>query len=96
MNLKLFAILPILIIFITITHFLLLLFLALPRLIQQSPRSCLSIKSGVFFTNIHLVFTSKNDQQFFECRKRNDNWKRIACIYEDRKNDATYRCKGEF
>ena len=60
----LFAILPILIIFITIRHFLQLLFLNLPRLIQQSPRSCLSMEPRGFFIDIYFVFTSKSINSF--------------------------------
>ena len=40
------------------TNFILLMFRALPRLIQQSPKSCLSMEHGVVFTNIHFNFTS--------------------------------------
>ena len=37
-----------------------------------------------FFIDRHFAFICKNDQQFSECRKRNGNWKRIACINQDR------------
>lgn len=72
-------------------RFVLFLFLALPRLIQPSPRSCLSIKSGVVFVDI-LFLQVKTINSFPNAANpmATGIGKHVLI-----KTDATSRLKGE-